>query len=159
VISEGAARCGLNARPPLGVLKSRRWNVKKLVTNCADRLCQLGMNDDRDLLLSFRAKTDRWADRARAEAKAVRLALAEGPAGSAAAAAASRRLFRIVEFIRAANSLTIDALLAMKKRNITPDEADDLQAVVDDIVALNEEVSALLLANTAVLRAAMRRDR
>jgi hypothetical protein len=118
------------------------------------------MNDDRDLL-SFRAKSDRWADRARAEAKAVRLAVAEGPAGSGslAAAAASRRLFRIVEFIRSANSLTIDALLAMNKRNITPDKADELQTVVDDILALNEEMSALLLANTAVLRAAMRRDR
>jgi hypothetical protein len=131
------------------------------VTNCADRLCQLAMNDDRDLLLSFRAKSDRWADRARAEAKAVRLALAEGPAGSgsAAAAAASRRLFLIVEFIRSANSRTIDALLAMKKRKITPDKADELETVVDDILALNEEMSALLLANTAVLRAAMRRGR
>jgi hypothetical protein len=88
------------------------------VTNCADRLCQIGMNDDRDLLLSFRAKTDRWADRARAEAKAVRLALAEGPGGSAAAAAASRRLFSIVEFIRSANSCTADALPVMKKRNV-----------------------------------------
>jgi hypothetical protein len=37
------------------------------------------MSDDRDLLLSFRAKTDKWADCARAEAKAVRVALAEGP--------------------------------------------------------------------------------
>jgi hypothetical protein len=117
------------------------------------------MDDDRDLLLSFRAKTDRWADRARAEAKAVRLALAERPAGSAAAAAASRRLFSIVEFIRSANSRTADALPAMKKRNVAPDEAEQFQAVVDDIIALNEEMSALLLANTAVLRAAMRRDR
>jgi hypothetical protein len=119
------------------------------------------MNDDRDLLLSFRAKSDRWADRARAEAKAVRLAVAEGPAGSRSltAAAASRRLFRIVEFIRSANSRTIDALLAMEKHNIPPDKADELQTVVDDILALNEEMSALLLANTAVLRAAMRRDR
>ena len=117
------------------------------------------MSDDRDLLLSFRARTDRWADRARAEAKAVRLALAEGRADSAAAAAASRRLVSIVEFMRSANSRTVDALPAMQKRNVTPDEADELQAVVDDIVALNEEMSALLLANTAVLRAAMRRDR
>ena len=118
------------------------------------------MNDDRDLLLSFRAKSDRWADRARAEAKAVRLALAEGRADSAAAAAASRRLFRIVGFIRAAaNSRTIDALLAMENPNVTPDEAEQFQAVVDDILALNEEMSGLLLANTAVLRAAMRRDR
>ena len=115
------------------------------------------MNDDRDLLLSFRAKTDKWADRARAEAKAVRLALAEGPAGSAAAAAASRRLYSIVEFIRSANSRTADA--AMKKRNVTRDEAEQFQAVVDDIIALNGEMSALLLANTVVLRAAMRRDR
>ena len=117
------------------------------------------MSDDRDLLFSFRAKTDRWADRARAEAKAVRLALAEGRADSAAAAAASRRLVSIVEFMRSANSRTVDALPAMQKRNVTPDEADELQAVVDDIVALNEEMSALLLTNTAVLRAAMRRDR
>jgi hypothetical protein len=143
----------------LGSRLLQRWTVKKLVTNCADRLCQLGMNDDRDLLLSFRAKTDRWADRARAEAKAVRLALAEGPTGSAAAAAASRRLFSIVEFIRSANSRTADALPAMKKRNVTPDEAEQFQAVVDDIIALNDEMSGLLLANNAVLRAAMRRDR
>jgi hypothetical protein len=117
------------------------------------------MNDDRDPLLWFRAKTDRWADRARAEAKAVRLALAQGSAGSTAAAAASRRLFSIVEFIRSANSRTADALPAMKKRNVTPDEVEQFQAVVDDIVALNEEMSGLLLANNAVLRAAMRRER
>jgi hypothetical protein len=117
------------------------------------------MDDDRDLLLSFRAKSDRWADRARAEAKAVRLALAEGPAGSSAAAAASRRLVSIVGFMRLANSRTVDGLPAMKKRNVNLDEAEQFQAVVDDILALNEEVSALLLANTAVLRAAMRRDR
>jgi hypothetical protein len=118
------------------------------------------MDDDRDLLLSFRAKSDRWADRARAEAKAVRLALAEGPAGSAAAAAASRRLVvSIVQFMRSANSRTVDALPAMKKRNVNLDEAEQFQAVVDDILALNEEMSALLLANTAVLRAAMKRDR
>jgi hypothetical protein len=117
------------------------------------------MDDDRDLLLSFRAKSDRWADRARAEAKAVRLALAEGPAGSAAAAAASRRLVSIVEFMRLANSRTVDALPAMKKHNVNLDEAEQFQAVVDDILALNEEMSALLLANTAVLRAAMKRDR
>jgi hypothetical protein len=115
------------------------------------------MNDERDMLLSFRAKSDRWADRARAEAKAVRLALAEGPAGSAAAAAASRRLFRLVEFIRSANSRTIDA--AVKKRNVAPDEAEQFNTVVDDIIALNGEMSALLLANTAVLRAAIKRDR
>jgi hypothetical protein len=71
------------------------------------------MSDDRYLLLSFRAKTERWADRARAEAKAVRVALAQGSAGAPAAAAASRRLFRIVEFIRAANSRTINALPTM----------------------------------------------
>jgi hypothetical protein len=158
VIPEGQLGAGPTPGCPCR-LKSQRWNVKKLVTNCADRLCQLGMDDDRDLLLSFRAKSDRWADRARAEAKAVRLALAEGPAGSAAAAAASRRLVSIVEFMRLANSRTVDALPAMKKRNVNLDEAEQFQAVVDDILALNEEMSALLLANTAVLRAAMKRDR
>jgi hypothetical protein len=50
------------------------------------------MNEDRDLLLSIRAKTERWANRARAEARAVRAALAEGSNGAPAAAAASRRL-------------------------------------------------------------------
>jgi hypothetical protein len=85
------------------------------------------------------------------------LALAEGPGGSAAAEIASRRLFSIVEFIRSANSRTADA--AMKKRNVSPDEAEQFQAVVDDIIALNGEMSALLLANTAVLRAAMKRGR
>jgi hypothetical protein len=118
------------------------------------------MNDERDPLLSFRAKTDVWADRARAEAKAVRLALAEGTASSAAAAAASRRLVRIVEFIRSANSRTIDALPGMiKEHGVTADEAEQFQALADEIVALNKEMSALLLANTAVLRAAMKRDR
>jgi hypothetical protein len=109
-------------------------------------------------LLSFQ-KSERWADRARAEVKAVRLALAEGPAGAAAAAAASRRLFRIVGFIRGANSRTIDALLAMENPNVTPDEAEQFQAMADDIIALNGEMSALLLANTAALRAAIKRDR
>jgi hypothetical protein len=42
---------------------------------------------------------------------------------------------------------------------ITPDEADQFQAVADEIIALNVEMSALLLANTAALRAAMKRDR
>ena len=118
------------------------------------------MNDERDLLLSFRAKSDKWADRARAEAKAVRLALAEGTVGAAGAAAAARRLVRIVEFIRSANSRTVEALPTMiNEHGVTPDEADELQAVADDIVALNEEMSALLLATTAVLRADMKGDR
>jgi hypothetical protein len=117
------------------------------------------MDDDRDLLLSFRAKSERWADRARAEAKAVRLALAEGSEGAVAAAAASRRLFRIVEFIRSANS-TINALPAMiNEDGVTPAEADQFHAVADEIIALNGEMSALLLANTAALRAAMKRGR
>jgi hypothetical protein len=118
------------------------------------------MNGERDQLLSCRAKGDKWAVRARAEAKAVRLALAEGPAGAVAAAAASRRLFRFVDFIRSANSRTIDALLAMEDHpNVTSDEAEQIHALVDDIIALNEEMSALLLANTASLRAAMKRGR
>ncbi len=118
------------------------------------------MDEDRDLLLAFRAKSERWADRARAEAKAVRLALAEGSEGAVAAAAASRRLFRIVAFIRAANSRTIDALPAMIKQDgVNPDDADQFQAVADEIIAVNGEMSALLLANTASLRAAMKRDR
>ena len=118
------------------------------------------MNDDRDLLLSFRAKTERWADRARAEAKAVRVALAEGSEGAPAAAAASRRLFRIVEFIRSANYRTIDALPTMvNERGVSLDEAEQFQDVADDIIALNGEMSALLLANTAALRAAMKRNR
>jgi hypothetical protein len=130
------------------------------VTYYTIRLCQLGMDDNRDPLLSFRARSERWADRARAEAKAVRLALAQGNKGSAAAAAASRRLFRIVGLIHAANFRTIDALPAMlKEHSVTPDEAEQLGAVVDDILALNGEMSALLLANTAALRAAMKRDR
>jgi hypothetical protein len=116
------------------------------------------MTNKRDLLLSFRARSERWADRARAEAKAVRLALAQGSEGSAAAAAASRRLFRIIGFIHSANFRTINALPAMiKEHSVTPDDAEQLGAVVDDILALNGEMSALLLANTAALRAAMKR--
>jgi hypothetical protein len=45
----------------------------------------------------------------------------------------------------------------MKQRNVTPDEAEQFLAVVHDIIALDSEMSALLLANTAVRRAAMRR--
>jgi len=118
------------------------------------------MDDERDPLLSFRAKSDRWADRARAEAKAVRLALADGPAASAAAAAASRRLFSLVEFIRSANSRTINSLPAMiNEDGVTLDEAEQFRAIADDILALNGEMSALLLANTAALRATMKRGR
>jgi hypothetical protein len=122
-------------------------------------LCQLGMDDEGYRLLSFRAKSERWADRARAEANAVRLALAEGAAGSAAAAAASRRLVRIVEFIRATNSRAIDALPAINEHSVTPDEAEQFQDMANEIVAVNTEMYALLLVNTAALRAAMRRDR
>jgi hypothetical protein len=76
-----------------------------------------------------------------------------------AAAAASHRLFRIVESIHSANFRTINALLeVITEHNVTPDEAEQLGAVADDILALNGEMSALLLANTAALRAAMKRD-
>jgi hypothetical protein len=93
------------------------------------------MNDERDLLLSFRAKSERWADRARAEAKAVRFALAQGGKGAVAAAAASRRLFRIVEFIRSANSRTINSLPAMiNEDGVTLDEAEQFRAIADDIL-------------------------
>jgi hypothetical protein len=118
------------------------------------------MNDDRDLLLSFRAESERWADRARAEAKAVRLALAEGAAGSAAAAAASRRLVRTVQFIRGANSRAINAHHAMiNEHSATPDETEQFQDMADEIVALNTEMYAILLVNTAALRAAVKRNR
>jgi hypothetical protein len=118
------------------------------------------MSDEPDLLLAFRAKTDRWADRARAEAKAVRLALAQGSPDSCTVAAASRRLVSIVEFIRSANSSTVVALPSViQKPGVTPDEAAQFLAVMDDIIALNGEMSGLLLANTAVIRAAMRRGR
>jgi hypothetical protein len=117
------------------------------------------MNDQSDLFLSFRADRDRWADRARAEAKAVRLALAEGAAGSAAAAAASRRLVRIVQFIRAENSRAIDALPAIDEHSVSLDEAEQLQDMANEIVAVNTEMYALLLVNTAALRAAMKRNR
>jgi hypothetical protein len=111
------------------------------------------------MLLSFRAKSERWADRARAEAKAVCSALAQGPARSPAAAAASRRLVSIIDFIRLANSSTVDSLPArIKEHSADPDEAALFQAVVDDIIALNEEMSGLLLMTNAIRRAAMKRD-
>jgi hypothetical protein len=47
----------------------------------------------------------------------------------------------------------------MENPNVTPDEAEQFQAMADDIIALNGEMSALLLANTAALRAAIKRDR
>jgi hypothetical protein len=42
---------------------------------------------------------------------------------------------------------------------VTSDEAEQFQALADDILGLNGEMSALLPANTAALRAAMKRGR
>jgi DNA integrity scanning protein DisA with diadenylate cyclase activity len=115
------------------------------------------MDDDRDLLLSFRAKTDRWADRARAEAKAVRLAVAEEPDGVTVAV---HRLRLIVQHIRTASDGALDAIATLrKKHSVTPDEADELQAVIDEITALDDEMSGLLLATNAILRTNMKRGR
>jgi hypothetical protein len=161
-MNDPEAELGAGSMPSarFGGLKLLGEAVKKRVTNYTIVLCQLGMDDEGYRLLSFRADRDRWADRARTEAKAVRLALAEGAAGSAAAAAASRRLFRIVEFIRSANSRMIDAFsTVINEHSATPDEAEQFQDMADEIVALNTEMYALLLVNTAVLRAAMKRDR
>jgi hypothetical protein len=133
--------------------------AKKSVTNNPYTLCQLEMNDQRDLFLLFRTDRDRWADRARTEARAVRLALAEGAAGSAAAAAASRRLVRIVQFIRAENSRAIDVLAAIDEHSVSLDEAEQFQDMANEIVAVNTEMYALLLVNTAALRAAMKQNR
>jgi hypothetical protein len=41
----------------------------------------------------------------------------------------------------------------------TPDEADEILAVVDETIALNEEMSALLLTTTAAIRADMKHNR
>jgi hypothetical protein len=87
------------------------------------------------------------------------LALAEGAAGSAAAAAASRRLVRIVQFIRAENSRAIDVLAAIDEHSVSLDEAEQFQDMANEIVAVNTEMYALLLVNTAALRAAMKQNR
>jgi hypothetical protein len=115
------------------------------------------MNNEDDLLLSFRAKTDRWADRARAEAKAARLAVAEGPGGVTVAV---HRLRLIVQHIQTASDGALDAIATLRKKHrVTPDEAVELQAVVDEIIALNGEMFALFLATNAILRTNMKRGR
>jgi hypothetical protein len=115
------------------------------------------MNGEYDLLRSFRAISGQWADLARAEAEAVRLALSERTVG---ATVDVQRLRLIVEHIRAASDGTVEAISARRnKHSVTPDEADELQAVIDEITAMNGEMSALYLATNAILRADMKRSR
>lgn len=113
--------------------------------------------NEHDLLLSFRAISGEWADLAHAEAKAVRLALSEGTDGDTVD---DQRLRLIVEHIRTASDGTLKAISALRNTHgVTPDEADELRAVVDEIIALNGEMSALLLTTNAILRADMKRGR
>jgi hypothetical protein len=115
------------------------------------------MNNEDGLLLSFQAKTDRWADRARAEARAVRLAVADGPGGVTVAV---HRLRLIVQHIRTASDGALDAIATLRKKySVTPDEAVELQAMIDEITALNDEMFALFLATNAILRTKMKRGR
>jgi hypothetical protein len=116
-ISPSKGNCRREARENLCPFILPAGAVKKLVTNCAARLCQLGMNDERDPLLSFRASTDRWADRARAEAKAVRLAVAEGPDGVTVAV---HRLRLIVQHIRIASDGALDAIATLRRSTALP---------------------------------------
>jgi hypothetical protein len=115
------------------------------------------MTDDRDLLLSFRAISGAWADLARAEADTVRLALSERTVGITVGV---ERLRNIVEHVRAASDGALESISARRgKHGVTPDEADELQGVIDEITAMNREMSALYLATNAILRAEMKRDR
>jgi hypothetical protein len=115
------------------------------------------MDNEHSLLLSFRAVSGEWADLAHAEARAVRSALSEGTDGVTVDA---QRLHLIVQHIRTASDGTLEAITALRnKYGVTPDEADELRAVVDEIIALNGEMSALLLATNAILRTNMKRDR
>jgi hypothetical protein len=115
------------------------------------------MNSEPNLLRSFRAISGQWADLARAEAEAVRLALSERTVG---ATIDVQRLRSLSTHIRAASDGTLEAISARRnKHSVTPDEADELQAVIDEITAMNSEMSALYLATNAILRANMKRDR
>jgi hypothetical protein len=115
------------------------------------------MNSEHDLLRSFRAISGQWADLARAGAEAIRLALSERTVG---ATVDVEPLRLIVEHIREASDGTLEAISARRnKHRVTPDEADELQAVIDEITAMNGEMSALYLATNAILRANMKQDR
>jgi hypothetical protein len=113
------------------------------------------MNGEHDLLLSFRAISGESADVARAEARAVHLALSESTLGVTVDV---QRLHLIVKRIQTASDGTLEAVAAMiNEHGVTPDEADELEAVIDEIIALNGEMSALLLTISAARRAAEKR--
>jgi hypothetical protein len=115
------------------------------------------MAEERDLLLSFRAISGARADLARTEADTVRLALSERTVGITVGV---ERLLHIVEHVRAASDGALEAISARRSNHsVTPDEADELQAVIDEIKAMNREMSGLYLATNAILRAEMKRDR
>jgi hypothetical protein len=115
------------------------------------------MNKKHDLLLAFRAISGQWAELARIESEAIRLALSESTVG---ATFDVQRLRLMVEHIRSASDGSLEAILARRGNySVTPEEADELQAVVDEINALNDEMSALYMATNALVRAEMRRGR
>ena len=114
------------------------------------------MTGKQDVLLTFRTVSGEWADLARAEARAVRSALAER---SGSAVAAAHRLSAIVEDIRAAGYRATNDLAALMDEQadgITPDEAKEINDLADDIVALNKEMSDLLRATLAAGKAALK---
>jgi hypothetical protein len=115
------------------------------------------MNYENDLLLSFRAISGESADLARSEAKAVHLALSESSVGVTVAV---QRLRLIVKHIETASDGMLESIEAfLDEHPATPDEADEILAVVDETIALNEEMSALLLTTTAAIRADMKHNR
>jgi hypothetical protein len=86
------------------------------------------MTDERDLLLSFREISGQWADLARAQSEAIRVALSESTVGVTFDV---QRLRLIVQHIRAASDGTLEAITARRKKySVTSDEDDELQALI-----------------------------
>jgi hypothetical protein len=113
-----------------------------------------------DMLLAFRARSDPWADRARAEAKIIQTSIADPTAKSATGS--FERLGFIIEHIHAACDHTIVGIAKLsheRKAEIGPDEEQEFDAITDDIIALKDEMDGLVRTIAATLDARMKHDR